>query len=194
AVDFAVQHAQHRHLLTAMMRSVGNAPDQNPPSAANDLEEAGLLLEPHLWLMTHELETLARIGRVAADGAGTVLGRWKRRGSNIDTQHRPKPQVLAHALVNHLLADAAASAIGLMRTHGQVLVLEHAPDAYDLHDFRLVGVNEELVSHRPSLDPAPRRSLRSSAAAIASPLIRRPEKLQDSPPLANAHGANSVVA
>ena len=75
----------------------------------------------------------------------------QRRRSNVNTEHVKKPQVLAHALVNHLLAYAPAASVGRMRPYGQVFVAELAPHAEHFHSLRGIGLDKEGTGHRFAL-------------------------------------------
>src|SRR5216683_2735885 len=74
------------------------------------------------------------------------------------SHHVQEPQILARALVHHLLPHAPPSRISPSRTHRKILVTEFAPDAYDLDPFRLIGFNKEVVSHGLHPSAPPRRA------------------------------------
>src|SRR5712692_584248 len=86
------------------------------------------------------------------------LHRRQRRRVDVDPQHVQEPQILARALVHHLLPHAPPSRISPSRTHRKILVTEFAPDAYDLDPFRLIGFNKEVVSHGLHPSAPPRRA------------------------------------
>ena len=70
---------------------------------------------------------------------------------HVDTEHRPKPDIFADALVHHVLVHTAPASIGRVGAHGQILVSEHAPGANHLDALGLVSLNQKLVSHRFNL-------------------------------------------
>src|SRR5262249_44467891 len=71
--------------------------------------------------------------------------------------------------MDHLFADAAATSVGRMRTHLQVFVAEHAPDAQDLQALRSIRAYQKIVVHKGILvRRGPwRRSVRGKLAFFA---------------------------
>jgi hypothetical protein len=67
---------------------------------------------------------------------------WKQR-----SRQSTASVVLAHALVDHVLAHAPAARVGEMRARGQVLVLKHGPHAEHFQAFGFVGIDQELIAH-----------------------------------------------
>src|SRR5262249_11023454 len=74
-------------------------------------------------------------------------------GTDVDSEHIAKPQVLAYALVHHLLVDAAPSYICCIGANLEIFIAKLAPYTNDLYAFRRVGIHQELVSHLPSCPP-----------------------------------------
>src|SRR5262245_33145223 len=107
-VEITTEHAQHGHLLPAVMRrmreSTGHHPGLRPP----DVEKHGLVLPPRLVRVPESFESPLADVRVAPDELEPSFRWGQRRRADINTEHRPKPRVLADALVDHVLVDAAA--------------------------------------------------------------------------------------
>src|ERR1700685_117340 len=69
------------------------------------------------------------------------------RLTHIDAQHVAKPQILAHALMYHLLPHTPPARVVRPRTHRHVLIPELAPHADHLHAFSGVRLDKKFVSH-----------------------------------------------
>ena len=90
----------------------------------------------------------------------------ERRRADIDAEHGAEPGVLADALVNHVLVDAAAPRIVLPRADREIVVSELAPDAEDLQPFGLVAVDQKVVSHGQYVGDAARHVPRQIVAPL----------------------------
>ena len=77
--------------------------------------------------------------------SGFLFG--QRRLPHVDPENVREPEILADALVHHLLMDAAAAPVGRVRSHRQVVVGGHAPHAQRLEALGLVGVDEKIEAH-----------------------------------------------
>src|SRR5713226_9887362 len=148
AVDIVPEHAQHGHLLSAVMRGMGNAPPHHPSARPLDVEEGHLFLPPTLVFRLQRREPLAAVFRVAPDKFQASFLPRQRRRAHVNAEHVPEPSVLAHALVHHLLVDAPSARIALARTRGKLLVAELAPHADHLDSLASVRLDEEAVFHR----------------------------------------------
>src|SRR5713226_4351163 len=141
AVQIAPQHAQHRHLLPAMMGSMGKPPREYPSARAFHVKKSGLLLEPTLRLLAQRRQPFPTILRISFDELDAAfLGRQWRR-AHVNSKHGAKPKILAHALMHHLFPHTTPATVALSRTHRQVFVVELAPDANHLYPLGFVGLN-----------------------------------------------------
>jgi hypothetical protein len=73
----------------------------------------------------------------------------KRGRADIYAKHVAEPQVLADALMNHVFMDAPAPRIAGTRAEEQILVQEFTPDADHLEPFGGIGLDQEVVNHKP---------------------------------------------
>src|SRR5260370_16421603 len=147
AVQIAPQHPQHGHLLAAMMRRMRQPPRQHPSSRARYIKKLRLPLKPTLLLSPQGLKPFPTVLRITLDELPPHLLRRQRRRAHVNSQHGAKPEVLAHALVHHLLPHAAPSPVVRSRTHRQILIAKLAPHADNLHALGLVCLYQEVVSH-----------------------------------------------
>jgi hypothetical protein len=146
--EVQAQHAQHRHLLSAMMRSMRQPPRQHPGSRAGNVKKLCFFLEPALWLLAQRLQPLSAVFRIAPDEFQPRLLSRQRRRTYVNSQHGAKPQILAHALVHHLFPHAAPPPVACPRAHRQILVAEFAPNADHLYPLRPVRLHQEFVAHK----------------------------------------------
>src|SRR5678810_774346 len=130
-----------------MMGSMRQAAGYHPRSGALHIEELRWLFPPVLILLLEYRESLAAMFCIALYEPGAGFLFRERRSTDLDAQHVPKPQVLAHALMHHLLVHAPAARIALPRPYREVFVLELAPHAQDFHSFRLVSLDQKIVFH-----------------------------------------------
>ena len=109
------------------------------------------------------------------------LIRRQDRPTGLDAEHRAEPQVLADALVHHLLVDTPPSSIGRMRATPQVRILKHAPDAQHLEALGLVRIDQELISHQsPMVFDELQRIVDAGQASLPRHLSRdSPKELVD---------------
>jgi hypothetical protein len=66
---------------------------------------------------------------------------------DVDAQHAAKPEVLAHALVHHLLVHTAPSNVAWARAHRKIVICELTPDADHFDPFGVVSLDQKLVWH-----------------------------------------------
>src|SRR6185312_607361 len=130
-----------------MMGGMRQAAGYHPRSGALHIEELRWLFPPALILLLEYRESLAAMFCIALYEPGAGFLFRERRSTHLDAQHVPKPQVLAHALMHHLLVHAAAAWIALPRPYWKVLVRKLAPHAQYLHSFRLVSLDQKIVFH-----------------------------------------------
>ena len=71
----------------------------------------------------------------------------QRARANVDAQHRSEPNVLAHALMHHVLVNASPARIALSRTSGQIGVLKFTPYTDHFDSLGFVGFDKRVVSH-----------------------------------------------
>ncbi len=105
------------------------------------IEEGSCLFPPRFGLLTQDLKAFAAVFSVALDELQTSLRMWQGWRAHVDPQHVAKPQILAHALMHHLLVHATPSTVGRVRAHQKVVVLELTPHADHLDAFRCVCVD-----------------------------------------------------
>src|SRR5262245_36883980 len=141
AVQVASEHAQHGHLLTLMVRRVRQPARHDPRLRSADIEERRRYFPPAAIGPPQRLEAFAAVFRVALHELDPYFALRKRRRTDIDAQHAPKPGVLADALMHHVLVHAASARIRRMRPHWKILVPELAPDAQDFEPLGLVALD-----------------------------------------------------
>ncbi len=119
AVHLAPQHAQHGHQLPAMMRSVGHPPHHHPGPRPLHLKELRLSLPPRIILRLQRLQSLPAVLGISLHELQPCFGSRQRRRPHINSQHVPKPQILAHALMHHLLPHTPPPRIPAARPQPQ---------------------------------------------------------------------------
>ena len=129
-----------------MVRGVRDATHHDPGPGPPGLEEGNHLLPPGFLLRAEHLQALRGVAGILADELQERLRLRQRARAHVDAEHGPEPHILAQALVDHLLPDAAAPAVGPVRSRRQVVILEHGPDAHHLEPLGPVGVDEERVT------------------------------------------------
>src|SRR5579862_6064882 len=147
AVQISSEHAQHRHQLPAVMRSMGNAPDHYPGSRALHIEELHILFPPGLILRPQLGQALSAILGIPLHKLQPCFHLRQRRRAHINPQHVAKPQVFAHGLMHHLLMHVASPRVALPRTHRQILVAKFAPHTDDFHALGRIRLDKKCVSH-----------------------------------------------
>src|SRR3954453_5010207 len=95
AVEVAPEHPQHRELLAAMVRGVGDAPGEDPGARASGLEEVRLFLPPGVDLLAQRGQPLSAVLGIAAHELDPRLDRGQRRRAHVDPEHLLEPAVLA---------------------------------------------------------------------------------------------------
>src|SRR5678816_1522769 len=130
-----------------MMRCVRQPASHHPRSGSFYIEERPQLFPPALVGLPKSRESMAAVFRIPLDerDARFVLGQGRRM--HVDAEHIAKPQILAHALMHHLLAHAASAGIDLIRPDREVLVPELTPYAQDLQSLGGVALDQKLVCH-----------------------------------------------
>src|SRR5260370_21553871 len=131
------------------MRGVGDAPHQHPGALALDVKKARRLLEPGLGLAAQLLEAPGRGLGVAPEEPQASLAGWQSRLAEVDPQHGAHPEILADALMHHVLVRRPRAGLG---PKGEVAVGEQRPDGKGLEALRLIGLEQEVV---PSHERAP---------------------------------------
>ena len=92
--------------------------------------------------------------------------------TDLDTKHGTKPQVLADTLVNHLFVHAATTCVDGMGTDREVFVSKHATHTDHLEAFRVVRIDEELISHVPLiLSSRPRSRFLPGGEVLVQPHV-----------------------
>src|SRR5579883_1655492 len=129
AVQIPPQHAQHCHLLPPMVGRVRNPPRHHPCARPRHIKKSRLPLPPPFLLAPQRRQPLPAVFRVSPHKLEPRLAAGQRRRSHVDSQHVPEPQVLAHALMHHLLSHAPPPRIPRIRPELHVLVSELAPHA-----------------------------------------------------------------
>ena len=146
-VQFPPQHPQHRHQLPAMMRGMRNPPHHHPCPRSPDVKKRSLALPPLIIPVPQDRQSFPAILRITLDKLHPRLRNRQRRRSHINAQHVAEPQILAHALMHHLLLHAAPPRIALARPHRQILIAKLAPNANHLHPLSRVRPHQKFVSH-----------------------------------------------
>src|SRR5262245_46095691 len=100
-----------------MMRCVRQPPYHHPGSRTINIEEPRHLLPPALLRPPKDVESSGAVLRVLSDELDSHFTSGNGRRTDIDAKHVPKPRVLTHALMHHVLMDAASASIILIRTH-----------------------------------------------------------------------------
>ena len=160
--------------LTAVMRCVRDASDDDPRPQPGRIEEAGLALPPGFRLRPQRVQSLGGTRGISLDEIESALDLRKRGHTGPDAQHRPKPQVLTDALVHHLFVHAATTSVRGMRTNREVLIAKHAPDTEHLEALRFVRLDKESISHVQS--PSGSANTKSVLPALGRSSGVRPTK------------------
>ena len=135
AMNVTADHAQHGHQLAAVVRCMSEPPHHHPRARPPDVEEVRLFFPPMIALLAKNSETFSTVLRVALDELEAEFQVGERWGIDIDPEHAAEPEILAHALVHHLLMHTTAPSIVGARADGQIIVRELAPDADHLDSF-----------------------------------------------------------
>ena len=122
------------------------AASHHPRSGALHIEERRCFLPPPLLRASKNLEASGAVRSVLLDERDPRFGLRERRRVHIDAEHLAKPDVLAHALMDHLFAHAAPSWIVTFRSYQQILVSELAPDADHFDSLGFIAVDEKVVT------------------------------------------------
>src|SRR5688572_7952668 len=146
-MDLPVEYSQHGGLLATMMRGVRDAAHHHPCAAALGLEELDFLLPPFGFLCRKQFDPPLRIFGIFFDEAQSRFFAGKRRTLKVDPEESSKPKILADTLMDHLLADATATAVGGVWSHVHVIVGEHAPHTDDFQALRSIRTHQEIVVH-----------------------------------------------
>jgi len=150
AMQLMPKHPQHRTLLPAMMRGVRDAASHDPFPRALHIEKRRVFFPPRIVFPSQHRQSLPAILRITPDELHPRLRIRQWRRAHINPQHRPKPNVLAGALMHHLLVDASPPRISHARPKGKFLIPKLAPHAHHLDSLGLVRLHQKIVSHRMS--------------------------------------------
>src|SRR6202044_4160637 len=131
-----------------MLRRVRHAARHHPGAGPRNIEEGNGFLPPGFRLGPQYGQTLGAVFGISRHEFPTHLARRQRRRAHIDAQNFLEPEILTHALMDHLLVDAASTWIGSIGTDRQLVVAEHTPDADHFHALGGIAVDEEAISHR----------------------------------------------
>src|SRR5437667_12722823 len=148
AVQFAPEHSQHSHQLTSMMGRMSQSPSHYPGARTLHIEEFCALFPPGFILLPQRGEPFSAVFRVSLHELEPCLLLRKRRRAYVNSKHVAKPEILADALMHHLLMHAAPARIAVSRTNGKIFVLKLAPHADELQtlarkDLDKVGIFTE---------------------------------------------------
>src|SRR5262245_37861229 len=130
-----------------MMRSMRQTAGHHPRSGSLYIEERRQFLPPALVCLPEYRESISAVFRITFHEFDTRFVLRQRRSMNVEPQHVATPQILAHALMHHLLVHAASTGIVLIRTHRKVLVFELTPYTQDLQSLGCVALDQKLVFH-----------------------------------------------
>src|SRR5579863_7427394 len=111
-----------------MMRGVSHAARHHPSAGAGDTEEGNHLFPPWLGRCLQYGQALGAVLGIALHELPANLARGQRWRFHINAENGSKPEVLADALMHHLLVHASSARIGSIRPDWQLIVAEHAPD------------------------------------------------------------------
>src|SRR5438093_7507659 len=147
-VQFASEDSQHSHQLTSMMGRMSQSPSHYPGARTLHIEEFCALFPPGFILLPQRGEPFSAVFRVSLHELEPCLLLRKRRRAYVNSKHVAKPEILADALMHHLLMHAAPARIAVSRTNGKIFVLKLAPHADDLQPLGRIGLDKEVIFHR----------------------------------------------
>ena len=98
-MDVAIQHAQHGHLLTAMMCGVRHPPHHDPGAAARRIEELHFLFPEGVVLGAQGIQPFVRVLPILPDKTRAGFGPGQGRRAYVDAEKLLKPVVFADAFI-----------------------------------------------------------------------------------------------
>src|SRR5262245_8966981 len=129
------------------MRGVGNSTNYDPGASPRDVEKTYPCFPPGLRFAAEPGQPLAGVGRVAPNELEPGFRLRQRRRADIDAQYVPKPEILADALMHHVLQDAPTTAITGVGPDREVLVAERGPGTQHLDPLGGVGIYQKGIPH-----------------------------------------------
>src|SRR6185312_6693556 len=105
-----------------MMGGMGHAAGQHPGTRPPHIEKRLLPFPPSPVLALKHDETLPAVLRVAPHEFQPDFFFRQRRRSDVYIEHRSKPNVLADALMYHMLVETAAARVGPVGTQREIIV------------------------------------------------------------------------
>src|SRR5262249_27497665 len=112
------------------------------------VEERDVLPPPLRVLLPETGQPLGRILRIPVDERQACFLGGDRGRADVDPEHSREPFVLAHTLMQHVLATRAVTREIRVRANVQVSVVEHRPHGKRLESLARVGIDKEGVVHR----------------------------------------------
>ena len=125
---------------------MGNSPGHHPRSRTGGIEEFRVCFPPGLIFRLKGNKPFLAILGIALNEIEPSFRFRQRRGAHINSQHVHEPEILTHTLVDHVLMNAAPAGIGTGRPNRQIVVLELAPDAEDLHALGFARIDQSRTS------------------------------------------------
>src|SRR5262249_18888423 len=173
AVEVAPQHSQHGHLLATVVRCVGNSAGHHPGSRTPHVKEGGFTFEPGLVFGLERRQPPGAEICVTLHEAEPRLRRWQRWRTYLDTKHVAKPQVLADALMHHLLVHAASARVASIRTERKILIMKLTPHAHNFDSFRFIRFYQKTIFHPRHLTEKPGKRASLARLRLQSRLAER---------------------
>src|SRR6185369_12769693 len=87
---------------------------------------------------------------VSSDKFHSRLTCRKRRRAHVDPQHVAEPQILADALMHHLLQHTASTRVAFIGPDAQVFIPKFAPHAENLDPLSRITLDKEVIFHKHS--------------------------------------------
>src|SRR5579864_3489327 len=156
-----------------MMRRMRHPTHHNPRPRSLHVKEFRIRLPPCVVLVLQRRQALSAVLRIALDELQPRFRSRQRRSPHINSEHVPEPQVLAHALMYHLLAHAAPPRISFPWPHRKIRIAELAPHADHLHPLGRVSLHQKCVSHNANVTPPSPSSVARAPPPACSQEVRR---------------------
>src|SRR5271166_800873 len=115
-----------------------DAPRHHPCTRASHNKEVGCLFPPSVGLLAQLREPFSAVSRVLLDELQASFWFWQRWCFDVDSEHGPKPQILADALMHHLLMNTTSPWIITAGAHRKIVIPELAPHADHFDSFTCV--------------------------------------------------------
>src|SRR5262249_57991286 len=106
-----------------MVRCVGNASGHDPGARTLHVKESGLTFEPSLIFSFERRQSPGAEVGITLHETQPRLRRRQRRFTYVNTKHISEPQVLADALMHHLLMHAAPASGARLRAGPPVCIV-----------------------------------------------------------------------